>query len=278
MARERNRPFSFVDLDPEDWAAAKRYQWVEPKYDGHFARVELDHKCWTIYSSTDRIVQRGELVRKHKPTTLWAEHIRGTEWSRKPERIEQYEQLAVFAAPRIAGQAMVPHDDLTRDVLATWLKEYVREEDPFVERLFLVERQRAAKAKALWQRLVKGDDYEGLVFGGAGLARMKAAVTCDYVCMGFESSDSDRFSGWAVRNVIGGLYDVNGKLQRITTVSGLTDEQRGEFYRDPKRYVGRVFEAEGKRLFRSGKLRHPNFLRWRDDKPATACVPPKKGE
>ena len=272
--RERNRPFSFSDLDPEDWTAVKQYDWAEPKYDGHFARVELVDREWTIYSSTDRIVNRGELRRKHKPTTFWAEHIRGTEWSRRPARAELYEHLAVFGSPRISGKLMIPHADITRDVLTQWLAEYKL--DPFVQRLFLVERVPAARAKQLWDRLVTKGDYEGVVLGGPlGLARMKATATCDYVCMGFESSDSDRFAGWGVRNVVGGLY-VNGLLRRITTVSGLTDEQRRDFHDNPSKYEGRVFEAEGKRLFSTGKLRHPNFLRWRDDKPAAECTPPRK--
>lgn len=274
MARERNRPVRFVDVDPQDWAAVQHFEWVEPKLDGHWARVELDGRRWTIYSSTDRIVERGQLATAHKATTLWGEHIRGTEWSRRPHRAELYENIAVFAAPRIKGQPCMPHADITRDLLNQWLLAY--KNDPFIQRLFMIERQPAGKAKAMWKHFVEKDDYEGLVFGGMTLARMKARAAYDYVCMGFEQSDSDRFSGWAVKSVVGGLY-VNGKLERVTTVSGLTDDQRGEFYRNPKRYTGKVFEAEGKRLFSSGKLRHPNFLRWRSDKPATACVPPQKG-
>jgi ATP-dependent DNA ligase len=104
---------------------------------------------------------------------------------------------------------------------------------------------------------------------------MKAQATYDYVCMGFEQSDADSFKGWAVKSVIGGLY-IKGKLERVTTVSGITHEQRAEFFRHPKRYIGRVFEAEGKALFSNGALRHPNFLRWRSDKPATACKRPRR--
>lgn len=273
MARTRNRPFSFSDLDPEDWTATTPYRWAEPKYDGHFARVELSGYDWTIYSSTDRIVQRGTTVASHRPTTLWAEHIRGTEWSRKPHRADQYERLAVFAARQIMGTPLVPNEDITRDVIGAWLAEHTA--DPFISRLFLIERVAAKDAKKLWKQYVVDGDYEGIVLGGPGLARMKAEATYDYVCMGFEQSDSARLSGWGVASVIGGLY-VGGKLTRVTTVSGLTDTQRADFHANPDRYVGQVFEAQGKRLFSSGKLRHPNFLRWRDDKPATACVLPRK--
>lgn len=274
MTRKRNKPITFRDLDVEDWAAAKRYDWVELKYDGHFARIELDGKRWRIFSSTDRIVEVGELPVTCKPTTLWAEHIRGTEWACKPSRTDLYERLAVFGSPRINGTVQAfPHSAVTRRAIERWISKHTK---PPFDRLFLVERWSAKQASRLWTRHVSGGDFEGLVLGGPqGLARMKQQASYDYVCLGFEQSDADKYAGWGVRNVLGGLH-VNGKLQQVARVGGLTDEQRAAFFQHPKRYVGKVFEANGKKLFRNGKLRHPNFLRWRDDKLPAACVPPKQ--
>ena len=275
MARERNKPVSFRDIDASDWSRVKLYDWVELKYDGHFARINIEHRHWRLYSSTGRLVERVELSATHKcSTTLWAEHIRGTEWARRPQHADLYDRLAVFASPLVDGKLQpFPHSAVTRRAIARWLKHHTAA--PF-DRLFLVGRDDASEARALWKQHVKGGDYEGLILGGAqGLARMKAQATYDYVCMGFEPSDADKYVGWGVRNVIGGLY-VNGELQRVTRVGGLTDDQRAAFFQNPTGYVGQVFEAEGKKLFDTGKLRHPNFLRWRTDKKATACKLPER--
>lgn len=275
MARERNRPFSFSDLTAEDWRNLKLYDWCELKYDGHFARVEIVGQQWRIYSSTDRIVEATELSTYSKySTVLWAEHIRGTEWAAKPQRADLYERLAVFASPMVDGKPQpFPHSAVTRRAIANWLK--CRNAMPF-DRLFLVDRYALKQARKLWAQYVMKGDYEGLILGGPhGLGRMKATASYDYVCMGFEQSDAASYKGWGVRSIIGGLY-VHGKLQRVTTVAGITDQQRASFYQHPDRYIGHVFEAAGKRLFPNGKLRHPNFLRWRADKPATHCQPPKR--
>lgn len=275
MGRERNRPFRFRDLDPEGWKRIWMYDWVELKYDGHFARIEITGKLWQEYSSTDRPVETWELSGRHKySTTLWAEHIRGTEWARRPHRTELYDCFAVFASPLVDGKLQpFPHSAVTRRAVAAWLKR--QKGTPF-DRLFLVDRQDVSEARALWRQHVRKGDYEGLVLGGSpGLARMKAQASYDYVCLGFEKSDADKYVGRGVRNVLGGLY-VRGKLRQVLRVGGLTDEQRAQFFDEPNRFVGQVFEAEGKKLFDNGKLRHPNFLRWRTDKKPADCKPPKR--
>lgn len=272
---ERHRPFSFRDLDPTGqhiWRRiANRYQWVEPKYDGHFVRVEIEGGACRVLSSTNRVIRTSCLGGGYeKHTELWCEWIRGTEWSKRESNRELYESLVVFASPILDGNKLQnPHGDDAREAIARWLGRHGKRL-PYPAQL--VQRVSAAKARDIWKRLVERDGYEGIIVGtGRELARMKRRATMDYVCMGFETSDSDRFAGWGVRSVIAGLYR-GGRLTRITTVSGLTDSQRRDFYDSPKRYVGRVFEADGKQLFDSGRLRHPNFVRWRDDKPARECT------
>ena len=73
----------------------------------------------------------------------------------------------------------------------------------------------------------------------------------------------------------GGLF-VRGELVHICKVGGLTAEQREEFYDNPKDYIGKVFEASGKKITKKGALRHPNFIRFRGDKIPGDCVQPTK--
>lgn len=60
----------------------------------------------------------------------------------------------------------------------------------------------------------------------------------------------------------------DGALVEIAAVSGMDDETR----REAASSVGRVVEVEYMEIASQGRLRHPRFLRWRDDKPATECV------
>ena len=134
------------------------------------------------------------------------------------------------------------------------------------------------KAPELWKM---AKPFEGLVFKnsqalwGSAFGRMKRDAQMDYVCMGFESSDSDRHAGWGVASILGGLHDADGVLRQACKVSGLTDDQRRAFYDYPTGYVGRVFTAEGKAVTKTGALRHPNFVRWRDDKAPIECRWPR---
>ena len=142
--------------------------------------------------------------------------------------------------------------------------------------LFVVPQWPIQTASKVWEAYPQ---FEGLVFKDSGgkwgtpYGRMKRSCTMDYICMGFELSDSPRHAGWGVASVLGGLLPV-GKVNPVVAchVSGLSDELRREFFNNPHRYMGRVFEAKGKKVTKKGALRHPDFVRWREDKMAGECL------
>jgi len=133
------------------------------------------------------------------------------------------------------------------------------------------------QAASVWDRYVIGRGYEGLVFKNnarldcAAWARMKRTMDVDYVCMGFTESTAGRHKGRMVRGVVGGLYH-GSALVRTVNVSGLTDEQRRDFFRSPAAHIGRVFTATGNRIFKGGSLRHPRFACWHKDKIGRECT------
>ena len=67
------------------------------------------------------------------------------------------------------------------------------------------------------------------------------------------------WNGWAGSLVIGVRKD--DKLVVVGSLSGLTEEVL-ENWRD---YKGKVAEITGMQVFATGGIRHPRFLRWRDD-------------
>ena len=67
------------------------------------------------------------------------------------------------------------------------------------------------------------------------------------------------FFDWAGSLVIGVRRD--NKLIAIGSLSGLTEEVLANW----KNYIGKVAEITGMQVFDTGGIRHPKFLRWRED-------------
>ena len=55
--------------------------------------------------------------------------------------------------------------------------------------------------------------------------------------------------------------------------SGFDEEERKMFSANPKKYIGSVIEVKANEIFKdTGKLRHPRFMRLREDKSPLACT------
>lgn len=80
------------------------------------------------------------------------------------------------------------------------------------------------------------------------------------------------YLGWKTAIEIS-AYDENGQLQKIGTVSsGLTDELREDFAKNPDRYLGRVVAIQAMMKDNDAyTLRHPFFKGFRDDKNSSEC-------
>ena len=81
------------------------------------------------------------------------------------------------------------------------------------------------------------------------------------------------FNGWKTAIKIG-CYDNNGKIISIGTISsGLTDELREAFNKNPAEYAGRVVEINCMEKDNKSKtLRHGYFKGFRDDKTREECT------
>lgn len=80
------------------------------------------------------------------------------------------------------------------------------------------------------------------------------------------------YYGWPGA-IIFGQYDKNGNLVEVGNTSGIPDELRAEFAKDPDKYIGRVIEVEAmERIKKTKALREPRFKRFRDDKNPFECI------
>lgn len=249
---------------------------LELKYDGWWGQVLVEGNRWEIYSRTGMLKKSGEIAVSLPRTLLHGEFVFGTEWAKS--RKDLYGKVVLYDCEHYLGKDVRKLPLSKRRLLIEQFLEFLRGEgEELADKLLLIEQYDVADAGDVWDAHVASGDYEGMTFKsssgnwGDRMGRMKRTLTIDYVCVGFEESTSDRYEGRGVRSVLGGLY-VNGRLKKVCSVGGLNDEQREAAFDDPTQFVGRVFEAEGYKLSKKGALRHPNFKRWRDDKPVEDCV------
>ena len=275
-----DRP-DFEDLAPGKFPV-EGYDTCELKYDGWWGQLLIEGSRWEIYSRTGLLKKSGILNKEYDRTLLHGEYCYGTEWSK--DRPKFYDKVAIHTATSIDGVDTSELSLLNCGLeVALFLKKLADNSESIRRGLLRVSQFDSRLAEVLWnRRVLSGDKFEGLVFKnqhdiwGSLIGRMKNATEMDYVCIGFEQSDSDRYEGVGVRSVIGGLY-VNGSstTERVCRVGGLNDAQRIDMYNNPLNFIGRVFKASGKKVSKKGALRHPSFEGWRDDKPVKDCIWPR---
>lgn len=112
-----------------------------------------------------------------------------------------------------------------------------------------------------------GDDAEGVVYkdgNWANEAKWKPTLTADLVVTGVNEGEG-RLAG-----LVGSLECALADGRVVADVGGMSDEERAEMTADSP--VGKVVEVAYQRVDSRGRLRHPRFVRLRDDKRAEECT------
>ena len=113
-----------------------------------------------------------------------------------------------------------------------------------------------------------GDDVEGLVLCDGNMLnqrKWKPVRTVDCVVTGFTDGDG-KYLG-----LVGSLLVSLGDRE-LARVSGMDDKTRILISDDEDAYLGRVVEVAYQYVGDGGRLRHPRFVRFRDDKEARECT------
>lgn len=112
-------------------------------------------------------------------------------------------------------------------------------------------------------------DVEGYVlkeYNAQGWYKLKPVKTIDLVVTGFKDGNGKNLglTGSLVCSVVEGY--------EVACVGGMDDATRAEISDDEERYRGRVVEVAYQYVGSKGRLRHPRFIRFRDDKRADECI------
>lgn len=261
------------------------YDLFQLKYDGWWVAVKILGKELQIITSGADIRKTYKIDNPLEvEALLLGEWMYGTNWSGKhsPGQIfihdivhwefndMIYEQQTPTGSFSYFNALSAPYIDRLRAL--NEIQPYFAQISPLLEKLLSYEMD---TLQSMWNDT---PDYEGVVLksGLSGLGKemtackIKREYTADFVVMGI-AEGGGRLIG-KMGALSGGQYE-NGKLVSVCSIGGgFTDAMREEIWNNSANYLGKVFEAKGKGLFKGGALRHPVFSRWREDKLPTQCV------
>lgn len=273
-----------IEPDEEFWESDIVSAWdiIELKYDGIWGQLEAGSDGYRIWSRNGKLKEHGK--GNFPPIHAHGEYMFGSQWARESAF---YKELRLFDVESVGFD--VTHLPLMnrRQGFLQW-KESARRRAldnddadalDFLARAHIVGQydNTPEALGGMWKLMVENEGYEGLVLKNKRgewmetWGRIKHKPTMDYVCIGFEPGGVGTKYEGLVCAVRGALH-IGDELKYVCRVGGLTESQRMAFATNPERYIGHVFEANGKKVFKSGALRHPNFVRWRDDKEAVECT------
>lgn len=248
------------------------YDFFQVKYDGIWSRVVISGGFATVYSKTANVKET--FATNFPDCIVVAEFMFGSEWSQAAGRKGK---LFVFDLERFGENSLM---ELPYHERYCTLKNRLFSKGAVLdERFELVLNHRMQRAGDVWHRILDGDlDYEGLVFRHAAdlptssLGRLKPRITDDVVILDAyegEGKHLGRLGGFSV----GKFKQGSGQLTKLYDVGGgFSDDQRIKFWNEWPLMRGRVIECIGRKRFKSGALRHPNFFRIRDDKLPSQCT------
>lgn len=184
-------------------------------------------------------------------------------------------EISAFAVPYLAGS------DCRKHPIEHAVEVCARNNIPFVPymrfngsyQLKLVgDELEKYKEKLLAISTKKG--YEGWILKDGGQYgswwKLKPEPTVDCVVIGTKRG-LGKYRGQTGALVVG-LWNDDGELVEVASISGMTDEERGIITRLGDRVIDRVVEVQYQLIGSGGRLIHPRFKRWREDKPADQCT------
>ena len=234
-------------------AKSKGFDICQLKYDGWYTTAVHREKEVDFFSETQRLYASANSTGLDG-CILTGEFMRGTQWSQHPDRKGRffvYDIAAIFGEP-ITNESYITRLKLIRKL--TLPSTYS-----------LVDTYRIEDFDTLWTRYVLREGWEGVVFRRTGsvlgdaIMRQKREYSLDGVVVGFEPG-LGKYEGslGAVRVAVG---------ENVTSVGGgFTDAERADIWGNQAQYLGRVLEFTCNAIFESGNVRHPRFVRWREDK------------
>jgi len=247
-------------------------RYAHVKYDGHFVRVTRTRINSSHPTDLTDQLEPLNLVPHHIPrdTVLLGElHVPGKPASYVKTAIKNQDSnltITYFAIEELCEATMSePLAEWSLGGVAAWMAYYRL---PFAEYIDIEHDQ--------WtpEELIKSavdNGYEGVVLKDGNLLnwrKLKPVQTIDLVVTGFEDGKGKYLGLTGALKC--SVFTPEGYIE-IASVSGMSDDERIEVSLDERSFLGKIVECRYQYLGAQGRLRHPAFIRWRDDKPVRDC-------
>lgn len=102
------------------------------------------------------------------------------------------------------------------------------------------------------------------------IQKLKKILTFDGIVTGYEYGKG-KYNKEKIAKLVFSQYD-GGVLVERGAFDGFTKATIEDMTANIQKYLGRVVEVKCNEVLKSGKLRHPKFNRWRDDKDPKQCT------
>lgn len=264
-------------------------RYAQVKLDGHWVRVSrggVDIKVETSHPTdiTDQLpehiyaalwenlprhsVALGELWVPDKPASCVKTALKG-KW---PEL-----QITFFALEQMAPSSTRHIEIMPLEEVRQWFDHYKLNFAPF-EVIDAVPVELGEGQLEHYRARARSMGIEGWVLKTGNLTgwhKLKCENSIDVVVTGVKDAKDGKYLGQVGSLLVSVTGDGGLNWNEIAAVSGMTDRERlniTEKYDElASSIIGKVCEIEYQRMDAQGRLRHPRFKRWRDDKPAKEC-------
>jgi len=247
--------------------------WAHAKYDGHHTTFKISSqgvmsalttKGYDIWPKLKHHPWATVLARKLPlDSTIYAEiFVPGKPASAVKTAIKDGSELYIrgFAVLRLRG--VITHASLV-DVSDFFKISTI----PFAEPLVFLQ---AGWTEDYLLKLAEKLGVEGWVLKGGHLTnwyKLKIEKTIDLIVTGFTDGTGNNIG--LVGSFKCSVVLPDGSLQEVARAGGLTDDVRLDI--DEEKDLGRIVEVKYQYVGAKGRLRHPRFLRYRDDKNVARC-------
>lgn len=273
--KDRQKYIDYVTI--EDVLSAKpAFDILQLKYDGIWVRLVVDDIAHNFTKPQGSVFlgswfsRTGEL--KHQrhvkllPGVYTGEYMFGSQWAQDPNRLGT---TFLFDCVRTGDEIIATLPYFQRHGILKSRLQSARD-----GKLVLVDNVDISLATTCWERVL-ANKYEGLIFRRSqddycsSLGRLKRKVTREYVILDvIEGNNRLTGSLGALRL---GLFTTSGLVEITKCGGGFSDLQRSDIWSAWPRDKGRVITVEGRTVFASGAIRHPEFIGFRDDVRPEEC-------
>jgi hypothetical protein len=268
LGRYAGRIQRYDDLQSIEDAVAACFDTAQIKHDGQWVRVVIDGRKAEFFSRQCRHVGTRSVAKGCPSMTLIGEWINGTE---RAVGSPDEDDVVAFDIVALDGKVVAESLPYARRLdLIDHLAHYA-------EWLSPVASKPIGAAQRLWDSHVETGKAEGLIFrrsadtySDAWLGRLKRQVTGDFVIMSAQEG-TGKLAG-TLGTLVCGLYHGTKLFEKVRLGGGMNAAVRADLWKRRHELRGLVVEARGYQMHASGALRHPQFVRFRDDKKARDCV------